>query len=298
MSRTSIIIVNWNRWKEVGVILELILRKSNLFFEVIVVDNGSNEKPSFKWSHLEKTKFFFLDKNYGPCIARNLGAKEASGEYLLFLDSDAILSRRAIPIIERRFEREKKLGAVGLKICRGFSSELDAWIYSQLPTKKAQIFDTYSFGAGAVMIRRNLFLDIKGYDENIFMHNEEVDLSYRVIMKGYRISYDSRSVIYHFPSTNGREPSFKFWQGMIRHWIWIFFKYYPTFEAYRRSSFYSLIYIIKSIYLGVSPSVILGIYEGFKGRKTRAFEHEKLNREQILYIDSLNKRKKINFGRG
>ncbi len=297
MSQTSIILVNWNRWSEVETVARLLTTKPERIHEVIIVDNGSSTPPPFDWRKLPKTKMIFLDKNYGPCVARNRGAEIATGKFLFFLDSDAILSRTALINLEKRFEVEKDLGIIGARIERGFKSIVDQWIYVNPQQKGPQRFDTYSFSAAGAMIRADVYRQIGGFFETMYMHNEEVDLSLRVLQAGYRISYDSKAKVYHFPSHEGREAPGRFWKGMIRNWIWAFFRYYPTGEAYKRSILYSLIYVLKAIKLNVVPEVLLGILEGFRERRVRAGEYAKLTPSQIKHIDELNPRKKIIFGR-
>ncbi len=297
MSSTSIIITNWNRWEEVEIILSLLHKKPEQYLEIIIVDNCSNQMPKFDWKSMEKTKFIFLKENYGPCVARNKGADLAGGKYLFFLDSDAICSRRCIKLIEDRFERENDLAVIGCRVEYKFNRTLDQWIYSQKKTRQKQKFDTYSFSACGAAIRSSVYRSIGGFNEKLFMYNEEVDLSYRVIQSGFRVAYDSDAVVYHFPSNKGRMKSSDFWRGMIRHWIWIFFSYYPTFEAYKRSLFYSAIYLLKGIRLGLLPAIIAGIYEGFKDARKVSGESEKLTFEKIKYLDTLNRRTKINWQR-
>lgn len=297
MQSTSIIITNWNRWEDVEKILHLLLKKPANFLEVIIVDNGSDNLPKFEYKNLPKTHFVFLEKNYGPCIARNRGAKLAKGEFLFFLDSDAILSRRAIRRIENRFRSEDTLALVGCRVEHKFERKLDQWIYAEERTRKKQEFDTYSFSACGAAIRRSVFEKIGGFNEKIFIYNEEVDLSYRIIREGYRVSYDSQAVVYHFPSNSGRETNKLLWQGMIRHWIWIFFSFYPKREAYKRSILYSFIYLIKGVYLRIPFFIVRGILEGFKQSGSMSRESKKFTAEQISYVDSLNKRRKILFKR-
>ena len=296
-SDTAIILVNWNRWNEIDRVLRLLLVRLDPSCEVIVVDNGSSTKPSFAWQNLARVKFIFLTKNLGPCHARNVGILAASREFVFFLDSDAILSRRALSVCVARMRSEPDLGLIGCRINRGFEHQLDQWIYVQARRlRQRQSFDTYSFSAAGALARRELLLQIGGFNEDLYIYNEEVDLSLRILKKGYRISYDSAARVYHFPCAAGSRSRSFYWRMMIRNWIWIFFRYYPPAEALRRASERSLIYLLKGIYAHSTLSILCGILEGFAGARRFANEDAKLSPELIAKIDRLNPRQEIIWG--
>ena len=106
----SAVIVNWNRLHDVLAAIRS-LRKVDYpkhRLEIVVVDNGSTDGSAEKLAREPNVRFISLGYNAGPSAARNVGIREASGEYILLLDSDATLSRRGLrTAIERHGSRTR-----------------------------------------------------------------------------------------------------------------------------------------------------------------------------------------------
>lgn len=115
--KVSVIIPFYNEEKYLKNCLESLSRQSFKDFEVIVVDDGSKEKLEIKNKQLKFDNFKFLSQSHqGPGVARNLGAKRAKGEILIFVDSDMTFDKDFLkdlirPIIKGRvkgtFSREE-----------------------------------------------------------------------------------------------------------------------------------------------------------------------------------------------
>ena len=89
----SFIIPVYNRPKEVDELLESMVRQTEQGFEVVIIEDGSGvscEGICEKYENQLNLKYFFKN-NSGPGLSRNYGSERASGDYLIFLDSDCIL---------------------------------------------------------------------------------------------------------------------------------------------------------------------------------------------------------------
>ncbi len=102
----SIVIVNWNRLDDVLRCLHYLSRQRGVRHEVVVVDNGSTDGSAEQLAQIESIKFVGLESNVGPAKARNIGVEHASGKYILFLDSDAVLSKSALGHLVKRMESD------------------------------------------------------------------------------------------------------------------------------------------------------------------------------------------------
>ncbi len=264
--------------------------------ETIVVDNGSTDGSVAEFEARGDCKVRALGKNDGPCIARNVGVREARGTYVFFLDSDAVLSKRALQVLVARIEAEPNAALIACRIDNWWSRKVDQWIYAtpHMP-REHQVFDAYSFSAAGALLRRDVFLAVGGFDERLRIYNEETDLSVRLIRAGHRLIYDSAARVLHRPSDAGRAPGRDYWRLMIRNWIWIFHRYYPALEAWRRTGMYALVYLYKGFSVGHLAACWQGIREGIAGRR---YPDVKLSADQIRRIDGLNRRRKILVGRG
>ena len=110
----SIIIVNFNTKELLSDCIESICNKTEgLSFEIIVVDNASNDGSVEKFSVDNRIKFIQNEENLGFGRANNIGAKVASGDFLLFLNPDTILDNNAPYIRYNYLKHNSRVGIVG-----------------------------------------------------------------------------------------------------------------------------------------------------------------------------------------
>ena len=191
----SIIIPSYNSAKTINKCLSSVFKSKFKNYEVIVVSDNSNDGSNNiikKYS----CRLINLKKNVGAAAARNVGAKNAKGEILVFLDADVIIKENALNIIEKNFKDKK------VNLIQGIYSHKPN--YKKYATQYLQSHTCYYlFGENKkfteslctcfVSIRRKLFFETKGFDENFYSSNsEDEDLGYRLIEKGYIIPIDRR----------------------------------------------------------------------------------------------------------
>jgi GT2 family glycosyltransferase len=223
----SVVIVNYNGKEYVNRCIEAVFKSNYANIEIIVVDNGSKDG-SIEILNKYKRKnnnlrLILLDKNYGPSYARNRGVSEAKGDYLAFLDNDTIPDPNwLIPLIDVLLEdvtvgacqcklllfgEPKKfdyagdfLSQVGFLVQKVEGGEID----------KGQIdenFEILSAKSAGMVIRKDVFKQIGGFDKDYFIYLEETDLGWRTWLAGYRIIFVPDSVVYHeFGTTNIIDP--------------------------------------------------------------------------------------------
>ncbi len=224
----EIIIVNWNSG---ALILECIasLKKSiNETFilnKVIVVDNNSSDGSieNIKEDGLP-LKIIMNKKNYGFGKACNQAAKGSKADYLLMLNPDTKVYENSLskPIKFMEDSQNQNIGIVGVKLVDENNNTLKNC--ARFPTAKSLI--SSSFGLDKIipsifkphfmvewnheedrivdqvmgsflLIRRELFEKLNGYDERFFVYYEDLDLSLRVNQMGYKSFYLSEAKIYH-----------------------------------------------------------------------------------------------------
>ena len=244
----SIVIINWNRRDEVLKSVGYLRFQQQVRFEVVVVDNGSTDGSVEQLAQLGEIKLIGLESNVGPCTARNIGIEHARGRYILFLDSDAVLSKWKLVRLVERMDQDPTIGILACRIINGFTRAIDQWIHSEPESIGHRLeFETYSFSAAGAIVRTQALRDAGLFWDQLFIYNEEVDLSIRVLRAGYRIVYSPQVRVYHSPSQNGRNKSGDYWRFQIRNWIWIFYRYYPSSFRVFKILLYICIYILKSL---------------------------------------------------
>ena len=230
----SIVIVNWNRLDDVLTNLHYLMQQKGPRTEVVVVDNGSTDGSAERLSQLSGIRLIRLATNVGPALARNHGITSARGKYVVFLDSDAILSKSGLAKLVRRMESDPTIGIIGCRIVNSRTRKTDPWIHA-LPasTHELREFDTYSFSAAGAIARTGALQAAGLFWDELFIYNEEVDLSIRMLRAGYRILYSPLVRVYHRLSQDGRMATGVYWELQIRNWIWIFYRHYPKCRTYQ-----------------------------------------------------------------
>ena len=148
----SIVIVNWNRLDDILTNLHYLMQQKGPRTEVVVVDNGSTDGSAERLSQHRGIRLIRLATNVGPALARNHGITSARGKYVVFLDSDAILSKSGLAKLVRRMESDPTIGIIGCRIVNSRTRKTDPWIHA-LPasTHELREFDTYSFSAAGAI---------------------------------------------------------------------------------------------------------------------------------------------------
>lgn len=216
-SLISIIIVNYNGKEYLLNCLEGVFASTYPDFEVIVVDNGSEDgsvaaaekmygpRPNFK--------VVALEKNFGPSYARNRGVEVSQGRYIAFLDNDTRPEPSWLEPLVGAMEKDSQIGACQCKILLmdepekidyvgDYISNL-GFLVQRAPdgTVDEGQFDQpeeiLSAKSAAMAIRREAFDQAGGFDEDYFIYVEETDLGWRVWLSGYKIVFVPQSVVYH-----------------------------------------------------------------------------------------------------
>ena len=242
MTTVSVVIPNLNGEKLLPICLETL--KTQIFqdFEVIVVDKGSLDGSlALLRDRYPDVKIISLDKNYGFAYAVNRGIEAASGELICLLNNDIELDPGWMEAMYKALREHPEAGSCGPKMLRYWERERinvlgirvdangDVKIIGAGEQDKGQYEEVrYVFGvnAGAAMYRRSMFDDIGLFDEGFFASFEDVDLSFRAQLAGYKALYVPQSVAYHMVGAtikrrryqptylNNRNSLLFFWKDM------------------------------------------------------------------------------------
>jgi GT2 family glycosyltransferase len=202
MIDVSIIVVCYKGWGRLTKCLESIdaFTEKNISSEVIVVDNKS-EDAAIEGIKVKFPRFRFIENevNGGFGNGNNLGSMSATGEYLLFLNPDTVASEAAI---EKLVETARKNPSYGIVSCsqvneRGKGSiatgpfpdlfnltGFQRALFGRLRAEGRRLKEETEFpdwvSGSVILIRRNLFNELKGFDDDFWMYFEDVDLCRRV----------------------------------------------------------------------------------------------------------------------
>ena len=188
----SVVIPNFNYRRFVAQAVESVFQQGGSGWEVIVVDDGSTDGSREVLSGFGEKIRLILQENRGPAAARNRGAAQARGEYLLFLDSDDLLLEGALALytgeIEKNPEEDLLCGDAVLVDQEGGRTPLKA----HLPRRKGSPFEALlwenSLITSAVLVKRETFQSVGGFDEDQALRVvEDYDLWLRLLRSGARL---------------------------------------------------------------------------------------------------------------
>jgi len=317
----SIIVVNYNgkRWidKCFKSLEEIDYPKDR--YEVIMGDNTSTDdsveytKKNFPW-----VRILQFDKNYGFCKGNNLCAKEAKGEYLVFLNDDTFVDKKWLKELIKGVISEKEVICCACKMLVpnlivegkyiintvGGTIFPDGGFYNgflELDAEKYNKPQYVGFACGAgVLIKKDFFLSTNGFDEYYYFTVEEIDLGLRVWRYGYKVLYVPSAIMWHFGGGSDSfehkaitSPSLEFiitrnriyfilknfeFSNIIKGFVLLFIKSLAMI-------IYSLVNRNINIPLSVIRAYVCGLEYSIKGRK-KIIEQRKIIQKNKKRTDS------------
>lgn len=172
---TSIIIPTFNRSNTIRRAIESVLNQTLTYWELIIVDDGSTDNTrEVIESYIRNPKVsYFYQKNKGTSAARNYGALQAKGEFLIFLDSDDFIFPELIGEIQKL--NLKSLDLISWEVFKTWDGDQKIWKPKRLDSMYNHV--KANFLAGSVAYRKSVFFEVGGYDEAIFFgENYELGL--------------------------------------------------------------------------------------------------------------------------
>jgi glycosyltransferase involved in cell wall biosynthesis/GT2 family glycosyltransferase len=143
--------------------------------------------------------------NLGVTRGRNLLARTASADVVVFLDDDAAFVNGDASTIADAFARRADLGVLAFLVRRADGHvESAEWPFRGKPHDIERPRPAAYFLGGACAVRRDAFLAAGGYDESFFYSTEEVDLAFTLARHGFAIEYSPDVVVEHRPAAAGR----------------------------------------------------------------------------------------------
>jgi GT2 family glycosyltransferase len=214
--KISIVVLNHNGMRYVERCLESVLETDYPNLEVILVDScstdGSPEAVGERFGHDPKLRIVRSPENLWYARGNNMGARLATGKYLVFLNEDTLVQRQWLKELVRPLELDNTIGVTSPKLllmeesdridCIGsyFTSygflfheghlQLDSYEYSFQR-------ETFSVKGACFVIRRDLFENLGGFDEDFVIFFEESDLCWRIWLAGHRVVFVPTAHVLH-----------------------------------------------------------------------------------------------------
>lgn len=299
----SVVIPNYNGKKYLETCMKSLMKQSLKPDEIIIVDNASKDgsieyiKEEFK----DEVILICLNENYGFSKAVNEGIKNSTSEFVALLNNDTELDEKWLEELYKCIKADENIFSCCSKMLRfterdiiddaGDEYTLLGWGNKIGDGRQSKEYEedkeVFSSCAGAAIYRKSILDEIGLFDEAFFAYLEDMDISYRARVHGYKNYYASQAKVYHIGSaTSGsRHNSFKV-KLAARNNIYLIYKNMPTLQVILNFIFIVIGVLVKWIYFsikGFGGDYIKGVFEGLKTKKK--VNKVRLKNNLFNYID-------------
>jgi GT2 family glycosyltransferase len=209
----SLVVLSWNGRAHLepclSSLLDLDYDANRL--EVILCDNGSSDgSVDYVRTHFPQVKLITLDRNHGFAEGNDLAAEQASGEWLGFLNNDMWVERRWLRDLVGALDDHPRAVCLASRIknwdgtvldfigggvnYQGHGFQVDHGERSSPRDVERRVL--FACG-GAMLIRRDAFAELDGFDRDYFAYFEDVDLGWRLNLLGHEVWYTPRATVFH-----------------------------------------------------------------------------------------------------
>ncbi len=241
--RVSVIIVNWNGAKILPQCLASLARQTYTDFEIIIIDNGSTDGSVDQLEkHWPKIRVKRLKENLGFAKANNLGGHQARGLWLALLNNDAFPEPGWLKELVQASERYPDFSFFASHLIMADRPEYidglgDIYHISGMAWRRghgkhhqnfsSEVSEVFGPCAAAALYPRDLFLRVGGFDEDFFCYHEDVDLAFRLRLRGHRCLYVPQALVKHLGSkSQGAHSDFVIYHSH-RNLVWTYIKNMP-----------------------------------------------------------------------
>ncbi|MCI5137199.1 MAG: glycosyltransferase family 2 protein [Candidatus Electrothrix sp. AR1] len=245
----SVVIPTYYRYERLEKILSFLREQSLKPDEIIIIDQTPHrERPKNFYKKVKGLPVVLVDLNT-PSLSRsrNIGAEKASGRYLLFLDDDMefgselirnhlhVMEKEAVDVVSGAIST----GPTLLDTYKRDMKRLDPLsFFLKSPNKKWDGMTLVVSGANT-MIKRDLFLRVGGFDENM-PRMEDIELGYRLYKVGAKVFYSSNPHAVHNAAPTGgtraSQKNIQYIKLLSRVYL-----YHKHFDGWARQQFYLLV---------------------------------------------------------
>jgi len=220
MEKLAIVILNWNGAKMLHQYLPTVLRYSNDEAVVYVADNGSTDSSlTLLRMDFPGVRLIELNRNWGFAEGYNKALHQVDAEYYLLLNSDIEVTHHWLTPLVEFMDAHQEVAACQPKLLSIYDHDsfeyagasggyLDRYGY---PFCRGRVFNNLERDHGqydyatdilwatgaALMVRSSDYWDVGGLDGRFFAHHEEIDLCWRLRIRGRRIVCLPESQVYH-----------------------------------------------------------------------------------------------------
>jgi GT2 family glycosyltransferase len=300
----SVVIPSWNRRDLLSRCLESLRHQECTDFETIVVDNGSTDgSVELVRRHFPDVILLCQSTNLGFAGAVNEGIRASRGRYVALLNNDAVPDPGWLLALRKRIERSDRIGAVSAKVVRRepsgvvtFDSTGDFLHVWGLPTPRGRGLvdkgeydepeEVFAACGAAAMYRKSMFDEIGLFDPQFFAYYEDVDVSFRAQLAGYRVWYEPGAVVHHEISatSGGGRTKLARYHGPKNQWF-LYLKNMPGALFWRHLAGFWLMQVLffgRSMTRGLGLAHARSVGRGLLDTPRMLAKRKRIQRRRVL----------------
>lgn len=301
----SIIILNWNGKHHLNECLSSALQQTYTDFEVVLVDNGSTDgSQELVKRNYPNVNLICLDRNYGFCKGNNIGIKAAKGNFIILLNNDTMVETDWLENLHMCIVSEPDIGFCASKMISYYNKNLldsagDGFSvcgagYKRGHFESSSKYDSndrvFGASAGAAIYKREMLDKIGLLDEDFFAIYEDVDLSFRAQLAGYKCKHASNAVVYHkINSTLGKMSDFYVFHGQ-RNAEYVYFKNMPKgliLKTLHHHLLYNLLAFIYFLFKGKGMVFLKAKYVFIKDFKKVLKKRKVVQQSKVIFDEEI-----------
>jgi GT2 family glycosyltransferase len=234
----SIVVLSWNTISDTKACIDSINKLTYASWELIVLDNGSNDGSKDYLSKLKGIKYIDLPENMGFTGGQIEAYKKSEGEYIVLVNSDAVVSPDWLDVVIETFESDSMIAAVGGRAyswntenkpfdeSKGFYSyQVTDFVqgFGRTSQTGVQKIEVDSISGAVVAIKKSVIDEVGYFDNRFFAYYEETDLFARFKRAGYKIVYQPKAKAWHqIGKSSSGKPFFYLYQMQRNRFLYCF----------------------------------------------------------------------------
>jgi GT2 family glycosyltransferase len=248
MKKVAVVIPNWNGKVYIGNCLDSLLNQT-IKAKIIVVENGSVDGSlEYLKEHFPEVELVINKKNLGFAGGVNSGIKKAiDSDYIALFNNDAVADKNWLKELVKTMDESKKNGIATSKILdkdgKTIDSTGDMFTIWGLPYPRGRgelvsdkydgKTDIFAGSGGASIYRVSMLKEIGLFDEDFFAYYEDVDISFRAQLAGWKVKYVPYAIAYHqIGATSQKVKGFTTTMSM-KNLPWLTLKNVPSKYLYK-----------------------------------------------------------------
>uniref|UniRef100_E6Q6W6 Glycosyltransferase 2-like domain-containing protein n=1 Tax=mine drainage metagenome TaxID=410659 RepID=E6Q6W6_9ZZZZ len=251
MSQFCFVVLSYNGIEYIPELLESIARQTYDNIHTIIVDNGSTDGTTEYVRRRGDSGLMLIEngENFGCAAGYNIGARHAAADadFICFLNQDVVLCDDFAEIMVERLTQSPNCGALqplvrfmsDPSLVENCGHTADLWFSCETlghgSSEVPAISGNFMFTLTAPVVRKLLFQQLEGFDEDLFIYYEDTDLSFRILLANFSIGFEPRAIAYHHQAASAGKKT-NAWHIFLytRNRIRLLWKYADSCAGYAR----------------------------------------------------------------